>query len=376
MEKPVRVLHMINSLHFGGSQAFIMSVYRNIDRTRLQFDFVVTPEEEKDLYEEVRKMGGRIFVCPRYTFINHFTYLKWWEHFFTEHPEYKIIHGHVRSTSAIYLSIAKKHGLTTIAHSHSTSNGKSLLGLVKTIMQYPTRYIADYLFSCSDLAGKWMYGEKATKQDNYQMIPNGIDIHRFTYSEAKRKIVRQSLGILEDEFVIGHIGRFTKPKNHIFLLQTFSAYLKKHPHSRLLLVGDGTLLQPMKKACGQMNIMNHVIFTGARSNTEDYYQVMDVFAFPSLWEGLPVSVVEAQASGLPCLISDNITRNVQLTSLPKYLPVTDMTAWLNAFEIESQKKRTGCSEEDQRKLRAFDAKEVARKLSAFYLKLYGENGVE
>lgn len=114
MEKPVRVLHMINSLHFGGSQAFIMSVYRNIDRTRLQFDFVVTPEEEKDLYEEVRKMGGRIFVCPKYTFINHFTYLKWWEHFFTEHPEYKIIHGHVRSTSAIYLSIAKKHGLTTM----------------------------------------------------------------------------------------------------------------------------------------------------------------------------------------------------------------------------------------------------------------------
>lgn len=369
MEKPVRVLHMINSLHFGGSQAFIMSVYRNIDRTRLQFDFVVTPEEEKDLYEEVRKMGGRIFVCPKYTFINHFTYLKWWEHFFTEHPEYKIIHGHVRSTSAIYLSIAKKHGLTTIAHSHSTSNGKGLLGLVKTIMQHPTRYIADYLFACSDLAGKWMYGEKATKQDNYQMIPNGIDIHRFTYSEAKRKIVRQSLGILEDEFVIGHIGRFTKPKNHIFLLQTFSAYLKKHPHSRLLLVGDGKLLQPMKKACGQMNIMNHVIFTGARSNTEDYYQVMDVFAFPSLWEGLPVSVVEAQASGLPCLISDNITRNVQLTSLPKYLPVTDMTAWLTAFEIESQKKRTGCSEENQRKLRAFDAKEVARKLSAFYSRI-------
>lgn len=376
MEKPVRVLHMINSLHFGGSQAFIMSVYRNIDRTRLQFDFVVTPEEEKDLYEEVRQMGGRIFVCPKYTFINHFTYVKWWEHFFTEHPEYKIIHGHVRSTSAIYLSIAKKHGLTTIAHSHSTSNGKGLLGLVKTIMQHPTRHIADYRFSCSDLAGKWMYGENATKQDNYQMIPNGIDIHRFTYSEAKRKTVRQSLGILEDEFVIGHIGRFTKPKNHIFLLQTFSAYLKKHPHSRLLLVGDGTLLQPVKKTCGQMNIMNHVIFTGARSNTEDYYQVMDVFAFPSLWEGLPVSVVEAQASGLPCLISDNITRNVQLTSLPKYLPVTDMTAWLNAFEIESQKKRTGCSEGNQRKLRAFDAKEVSRKLSAFYLKLYGENGVE
>lgn len=376
MTKPIHILHVLGGLDAGGAESFVMNLYRSVDRTQVQFDFIKHVSQKGMFEDEILSLGGKIFTCPRYTGKNHFTYCKWWNDFFLNHPEYKIIHGHVRSTSAIYLSIAKKHGLTTIAHSHSTSNGKGLLGLVKTIMQYPTRYIADYLFSCSDLAGKWMYGEKATKQDNYQMIPNGIDIHRFTYSEAKRKIVRQSLGILEDEFVIGHIGRFTKPKNHIFLLQTFSAYLKKHPHSRLLLVGDGTLLQPMKKICGQMNIMNHVIFTGARSNTEDYYQVMDVFAFPSLWEGLPVSVVEAQASGLPCLISDNITRNVQLTSLPKYLPVTDMTAWLNAFEIESQKKRTGCSEENQRKLRAFDAKEVARKLSAFYLKLYGENGVE
>lgn len=376
MTKPIHILHVLGGLDAGGAESFVMNLYRSVDRTQVQFDFIKHVSQKGMFEDEILSLGGKIFTCPRYTGKNHFTYCKWWNDFFLNHPEYKIIHGHVRSTSAIYLSIAKKHGLTTIAHSHSTSNGKGLLGLVKTIMQYPTRYIADYLFSCSDLAGKWMYGEKATKQDNYQMIPNGIDIHRFTYSEAKRKIVRQSLGILEDEFVIGHIGRFTKPKNHIFLLQTFSAYLKKHPHSRLLLVGDGTLLQPMKKICGQMNIMNHVIFTGARSNTEDYYQIMDVFAFPSLWEGLPVSVVEAQASGLPCLISDNITRNVQLTSLPKYLPVTDMTAWLNAFEIESQKKRTGCSEENQRKLRAFDAKEVARKLSAFYLKLYGENGVE
>lgn len=376
MTKPIHILHVLGGLDAGGAESFVMNLYRSVDRTQVQFDFIKHVSQKGMFEDEILSLGGKIFTCPRYTGKNHFTYCKWWNDFFLNHPEYKIIHGHVRSTSAIYLSIAKKHGLTTIAHSHSTSNGKGLLGLVKTIMQYPTRYIADYLFSCSDLAGKWMYGEKATKQDNYQMIPNGIDIHRFTYSEAKRKIVRQSLGILEDEFVIGHIGRFTKPKNHIFLLQTFSAYLKKHPHSWLLLVGDGTLLQPMKKICGQMNIMNHVIFTGARSNTEDYYQAMDVFAFPSLWEGLPVSVVEAQASGLPCLISDNITRNVQLTSLPKYLPVTDMTAWLNAFEIESQKKRTGCSEENQRKLRAFDAKEVARKLSAFYLKLYGENGVE
>lgn len=362
---------MINSLHFGGSQAFIMSIYRNIDRSKVQFDFVVTPEEEKDLYEEVNKLGGRIFVCPKYIFVNHFSYAKWWKQFFSKHPEYKVIHGHVRSTSAIYLSIAKKYGLKTIAHSHSTSNGKGILGMVKTLMQYPTRYIADYLFSCSDIAGAWMYGKQACSQSNYRMIPNGIDVKRFSFSNEKRLQMRTLLHIAEDEFVIGHVGRFTKPKNHIFLIHLFADYLKQNPKSRLLMIGDGDLWQSVQGECSKLHITDHVIMPGAKSNTEDYYQAMDVFAFPSLWEGLPVSVVEAQASGLPCFISDKITRNVQLTSLVKYLSIDDRQAWEKAFS--TCKTRIGCSLEDQRKLKAFDSKNVAKVLSDFYLKLYEES---
>ena len=371
MEKPVRVLHMINSLHFGGSQAFIMSIYRNIDRNKVQFDFVVTPEEEKDLYEEVRQLGGRIFVCPKYIFANHFSYAKWWNQFFLSHPEYKMIHGHVRSTSAIYLSIAKKHGLKTIAHSHSTSNGKGILGIVKTVMQYPTRYIADYLFSCSDIAGAWMYGKNACKKSNYRMIPNGIDVKRFSFSNDKRLQMRKVLHIAEDEFVIGHVGRFTKPKNHIFLIHMFADYLKQNPKSRLLMIGDGNLWQPMKAECEKLHISDRVNMPGAKSNTEDYYQAMDVFAFPSLWEGLPVSVVEAQASGLPCFISNRITKNVKLTSLVRYLSIENMHVWEEAFS--TCKKRTGCSIENEEKLKPFDSRNVAKDLFDFYLKLYEES---
>lgn len=364
MEKPVRVLHMINSLHFGGSQAFIMSVYRNIDRTRLQFDFVVTPEEEKDLYEEVRKMGGRIFVCPKYTFINHFTYLKWWEHFFTEHPEYKIIHGHVRSTSAIYLSIAKKHGLTTIAHSHSTSNGSGIIGILKTVMQYPTRYIADYLFACSEKAGEWMYGQHVSQKLNYKIVPNGIDLARFEFDLQKRKQIRQYLGIQDNETVIGHVGRFTVAKNHEFLIQVFKAYREKHSHAKLILVGDGELLESIKNKCQRLNILEDVIFTGNRSDTEIFYQAMDVMAFPSLWEGLGIALIEAQASNLPCIASKTIPKEAIVTDSVKTLAVNDIRQWVK--EIENLKK---CNRSAPMNigLQKYNIKTISREMQKFYL---------
>lgn len=369
MEKPIRILQMINSLHFGGSQSFVMNVYRNIDRSKIQFDFVVIPEEKKDLYEEVRKLGARIFVCPRYRIVNHFEYIGWWNEFFQAHPEYKVIHGHVRSTSAIYLSIAKKYGLKTIAHSHSTSNGKGLLGIIKTMMQYPTRNIAEYLFSCSDIAGTWMYGKNALQRPNYRMVPNGIDLRRFDYQPDKRYEVRKRLGIQGNEFVIGHIGRFTRPKNHIFLIQLFGHFVKQYPNARLLLVGDGDLWPIIQKECKNQQLSSKVIFTGAQSNPEDYYQAMDVFAFPSLWEGLPVSVVEAQASGLPCLLSDTITRNVELTPLVRYITLSDMEAWEKALAEYQTYSRKSCSQKYSKELQGFDSRKVAEKLSTFYLNL-------
>lgn len=368
-KKPVRILQMVNSLHFGGLQSFIMNVYHNIDRSQIQFDFIVIPEAQIDLYDEVRQLGARIFVCPKYKFTNHFEYVVWWNDFFQSHPEYKVIHGHVRSTSAIYLSIAKKYGLKTIAHSHSTSNGKGILGIVKTMMQYPTRNIADYLFSCSDISGKWMYGENALLKTNYRMIPNGIDLQKFAYQPEKRYEVRQNLGIKDNEFVIGHIGRFTKPKNHIFLIQLFGRFLKQYPNSRLLLVGDGELWPIIQKECKKQQLGSKVIFTGAQSNPEDYYQAMDVFVFPSLWEGLPVSVVEAQASGLPCLLSDTIMRNVELTPLVRYISLGDMKAWEKVLAECQTYSRKSCNQEYRKGLQSFDSRKVAEKLSTFYLKL-------
>ena len=362
--EPIRVLHNIASLHFGGSQAFVMNIYNNIDREKVQFDFVVTPEERKDLYEQVEKMGGRIFVCPKYTGKNHFAYCKWWDSFFKEHPEYHVIHGHVRSTASIYLEIAKMNGLVTIAHSHSTSNGSGVSAIVKDMLQLPIRHTADYLFACSDKAGKWLYGEKATKQPNYRMIPNGVDLKRFAFCEEKRQQMRQELGIAKDTFVLGHIGRITVPKNHQFLVELFAEYYKENPNSKLLLVGDGELFETVQQQCTQLGISDAVIMVGSKTNTEDYYQVMDVFVFPSLWEGLGIVAIEAQANGLTCLASENVPREAILTENTKVLSLQSRGVWLDELKKVSVGERM---QTKNNSIQQYDICTIAARLQQFYL---------
>ena len=346
-----------------------MELYRRIDRSQLQFDFVVFPGETGGLYPEITSLGGHVFECPRYSGGNHFAFCNWWNTFLTEHTEYHIVHAHVRSSASIYLSIAKKHGCLTIIQSHSISNGKGIPAVIKYLLQLPLRHIADYLFSCSDAAGRWLYGENATHKSNYSIIPNCIDCKRFAYSESVREAIRNELGIEEDCFVVGHIGRFHEAKNHKYLVRIFKEILNKNHNSWLLLVGDGELRGSIEALCNRFEIQERVIFTGARRNTEQYYQAMDVFLFPSLWEGLPVSVVEAQASGLHCIISDKITRDVQLTDLVEYYPLEKTPAdWAIRAMQYAGKGRIGCKEEQQRSIMTFDSDNVAKKLQRFYLK--------
>lgn len=364
---PIRVLQVLGGLEAGGAESFVMNLYRAIDKKKVQFDFVKHIEHKGVFEDEITQMGGKIYRCPQYTGKNHFAYCKWWESFFKEHPEYHMIHGHVRSTASIYLKIAKKHGLVTIAHSHSTSNGSGISAIVKDMLRLPIRHTADYLFACSDKAGKWLYGEKATEQPNYRMIPNGVDLRRFAFCEEKRQQMRQDLGIAEDTFVLGHIGRFTVPKNHQFLVELFAEYHEENPNSKLLLVGDGELFETVQQQCTQLGIRDAVIMAGSKTNTEDYYQAMDVFVFPSLWEGLPVSVVEAQANGLPCLLSDVITHDVDLTDQVKYLALANKKVWLCEVANLQRKPRIAATTENMAKLQPFDATVVAKQLQSFYL---------
>lgn len=366
----MRVLQCIGSLGYGGSQTFIMEVYRKIDREKLQFDFVVFPEKIDGFYHEVKDLGGRVFVCPRYQGTNHFEFCKWWSVFLSAHPEYQIIHGHVRSCAILYLGIAQKLGRKTIIHSHSTSNGMGVSAVVKAIMQYPLRHQADYLFACSDFAGAWLFGKKSTQQDNYRIISNCIDLDRFAFDEQTRSAVRQSLGLQEADLVIGHIGRFSEPKNHPFLIRVFQEIRKKNKRAQLLLIGGGQKQAEIEELVSQQGLSACVHFLGIQKRPELFYQAMDVFLFPSLWEGLPVGVVEAQASGLPCVVSDVITKQVCLTDLVVSVSLrSSAEEWADVVLRCVRPQRCGLNAGQRLALSGFDSRAVAAELTKFYLEI-------
>lgn len=303
----IRILHVIGSLENGGSQSMVMNIYRKIDRTKIQFDFVVNRDSELFFANEIEDLGGKIFMMPRFDIKNITKYISEWINFFEKHPEYKVIHGHVRSTASIYLSIAKKYGLKTIAHSHSTSSGRGLQSFIKNILQLPLRYISDYLFACSLDAGIWLFGNRACKKENFHLIKNAIDVDKYTFDLEKRNKMRTELCI-DDKLVIGHIGRFSAPKNHTFLIDVFHKLHERNKNTLLMLVGDGELRKTIEKKVNHLNIQDHVIFTGIRTDIPDLLQAMDVFVFPSLYEGLGIVLIEAQASCLPCIVSDAIPK--------------------------------------------------------------------
>ena len=309
--EPIRVLHMIASLNIGGSQSMIMNLYRKIDRNKIQFDFIIDHADETEYKDEVESLGGKVYVLPSFHGWNIWEIIKAWNGFFDMHKEYSILHTHSRSYASIYLPIARKHGLITISHAHSTSNGKGISALIKDVMQYPIRNQSDYMFACSKQAGIWLFGKKAIQRGCFKIIPNAIDAKSFRFDRNKRLEVRKNLGI-NNEFVVGHVGRMMPPKNHEFLLRCFAEFAKRIPESKLLLVGDGDLKSYLQNKAKQLGITDRTLFVGSRINISDYYQAMDFFVFPSLWEGLGMAIIEAEAAGLPCIVSDTVPESVDI----------------------------------------------------------------
>lgn len=312
MSAPIRILHVLGGLNRGGAETLVMNIYRKIDKNQFQFDFVVH-NTTHDVYEdEILQMGGRIFRCPKYSGFNHNVYKKWWNKFFCEHEEYKIIHGHVRSTASIYLKIARKFGRFAIAHSHSTKAGKGFAGFVKSIFQSRIRYNADFFMGCSKEANRWLFGKKvANDQKRCLILKNGIDVEKFKFNTVVRERVRNELGI-KDDLVIGTVGRIDTPKNPLFLVDIFYELHLKNKKIKLLWVGDGPLKKNVVEYAKDKGIIKDILFVGSVPNVYDYLDAMDAFIFPSLWEGLGMSLIEAQANGITCFISSAIPQEAIL----------------------------------------------------------------
>lgn len=363
----VRILQMIGSLGVGGSQTMIMNLYRNINRDQVQFDFIIDHPEYMYFEKEIKALGGKIYTMPTFQGKNVVGVRRAWGRFFEEHKEYRVLHSHVRSYAFLYLPIAKKYGLKTIVHSHSTSNGSGWIALVKSLLQYPLRYQSDYYFGCSKKAGIWLFGEKIVSSRRYYMLKNAIDIKRYVFSQEIRKQYRLALQADENTTIYIHVGRLHISKNHVFLLDVFSELVKGKEKSLLVLVGDGELKEMIKKRIHQLGISKKVVMLGNRNDVPELLQAADCFVFPSKWEGLPVSVVEAQAAGLPCFVSDTVTREVCISSLVQYFRIDQGTdVWVDAMR-ELRLNRKDVLDDVARA--GFDIKESACWLADFYMDL-------
>ena len=370
MKEPIRVLHVLGGTNLGGAESRVMDLYRHIDRERIQFDFAVHTQEKGFFDEEIKKLGGRIYPLPRFKVYNWLSYQKAWKQFLKEHPGYAAVHGHMTSTASIYLPTAKKSGVPiTVAHARSAGTDAGIKGLLTRLIRKNQWKQTDYCFACSALAGEAVYGKTACAQELVHVIPNAITLEKYAYDPNMREQMRQEWQ-LQDKLVIGHVGRFHAAKNHGFLLEVFAEIKKLRQDAVLFLVGEGEGMEAAKQKASELGIMQDVVFAGKKTNVSDYYQMFDVLLFPSLYEGMPGTVLEAQAAGLSCLISDTITPEAGVTELVEYKNLQDgAQKWAESLLTLLQKntaERTGRLQA----LRAagFDVSDQAVKMMNFYEK--------
>ena len=269
----------------GGVESVVMNYYRNIDKSKVQFHFICDEDSTDIPYEEIEKLGGKVIIVPPYQKL--FKYQKELYKVFKEN-NYKIVHSHINALSVFPLRIAKKAGVPIrIAHSHSTSNKKEWKkNIVKNILRPFSKLYANKFFACTKHAGEWLFGKKIIERKELNVINNAIDLKKFEFNEKTREDLRKELGIKEDTLIIGHVGRFMKQKNHEFLIEVFKELIKKNDNSILMLIGQGPLLNDMKQKVRDLKIEDKVKFMGQVTDVEKYYNIMDVFLFPSIYEGL------------------------------------------------------------------------------------------
>lgn len=365
---PIRVLHIVTYMGRGGLETMLMNYYRKIDRNKVQFDFLVHRDFIADYDEEIESLGGKIYRLPM---LNPFSgnYLNQLDHFFSDHKEYKIVHSHLDCMAGIPLKYAKKNGVPVrIAHAHNSNQTKDKKYLLKLYFKRNITKYATKLFACSEEAGKWMFGS-----NSFSVLPNAIDAKQYVYNEKTGIQVRKDLGIALDTTVIGHVGRFSPQKNHTFIIDVFGEVVKICPNSKLLLVGEGELQDKIKQKCETMGISNKVFFTGVRSDVPDLLQAMDVFLFPSLFEGLGIVAVEAQAAGMPCVISDRVPIECEKTNGLVQQITLDKGAEFWAKQVLKVAKIARRNTFDEIRKADFDIHENTKYLEHLYLEMERQN---
>lgn len=366
MSEPMRILHVLGGLGLGGAESRIMDLYRKIEKDSIQFDFLIHTQEKGCFEDEIKELGGRVYRVSRFRGYNLFSYCQEVQNFFASHKEFYAVHGHMTSTASLYLPIAKKAGvLHTIAHARSAGTDPGIKGLVTRYLRKRLPYKADTCFACSTEAAFSVFGKESVEAGAVRILPNAIVTSDFHYQKEEREQLREKLG-LTNRFVIGHVGRFHYAKNHEFLLRVFREIAEERSDATLLLLGEGPLMEEVRQQAKRLNLIDRVLFAGNRSNVAAYYMAMDYLIFPSRFEGLPGTVVEAQATGLHCLMSTNVTEEVMVTECVKRMSLEEsVVSWAEEVLQDTDYERKDHAEVV--KNAGFDAVQQAEWLKDYYL---------
>ena len=359
--EPIRILQIGMHDKIGGVETFLMNYYRNIDRKKVQFDFI-NMFDKLCFEDEIKKLGGNVYKVSNVKKrpIKYYNDIRK----IIRENDYKIVHINMLSMANIVpILAAHKEGVKhIILHSHNTGTPSVL---IKKILDRLNKNVAiknatDF-FACSKLAGEWLYGDRT----NFEVISNAIEPEKFKYDEKTRKLIRKKLGV-EENFVIGHVGRFSEQKNHEFLINMFSKFAKTCPNSRLLLIGEGELKNKIENLVKKLEISNQVILLEPKSNIQDYYQAMDVFVLPSKFEGLGIVLVEAQANGLQCICSNVVPDEVKIINTLEKVPLK-IDSWIKAFNDRKDRVPEDIVL-DEFKENKYDISVEAKKLTDKYIK--------
>lgn len=305
----IRILQVVNDMHRAGLETMLMNYYRNVDKSKIQFDFLTHRPYKSDYDDEILKLGGMVYYAPRLYPQNYPSYFRFMKQFYAEHTEYEIVHAHIDTMSYLPLLAAKKAAIPVrIAHSHSTAIDRDFKYLLKQYYRSQITSVANCYCACGKEAGEYLFKDK-----EFTIIPNAIQVDKFLYQEQIRCQVRERLE-LSDKIVIGHVGRFSYPKNHRFLISVFNEIYKNKSNSVLLLIGVGEKEREIKNQVETLGLSDSVFFLGNRDDVNELYQAMDVFVMPSFFEGVPMTGIEAQFSGLNCIFSDKVPKEVDFSN--------------------------------------------------------------
>lgn len=368
-----RVLFITDNLSkSSGITSVIVNYLSNIDYQRIKIDVLSFGNYDNEIVSRLRSFGAQLYFLPYLRLFTIFKTISELKKFFKNH-NFDIVHSHFSQMDSIIFPIAKKYGNVkfNVSHGHSTRYSNSCLKSIRNcLMCLPIRYMADVFAACSELAGIFLFGKNFVYSEKKLIINNAIKVVNYSFNENIRTQYRRELNILDNEIVIGMVGSLRPEKNHCFIINAFAELMKQKPNNfyKLVIVGDGSERKKIEDLINKNRLVDKIILLGARADANNLFQAFDIFVLPSLFEGFPVVGVEAQASGLPCLFSDTITREVGIVDY-NYLSLSDISKWVDAIKNVTIKtnKRYLASEVISQK--GFNIKIETKKLEDFYVRI-------